>query len=127
MSYLTDPLATVTRLPGQVIPFLKPGKATIASEPWISYINSAGRRLDFAYDRDWTKDQRGCWWIGPRLRVDGQRIPADPNNWPVTDSPVVTLQNQILHVRHGHDCFRVNWQSRLPTITAHRAPGDRNR
>ncbi|MDT8300562.1 MAG: hypothetical protein RQ760_03695 [Sedimentisphaerales bacterium] len=84
----------------------------------VNYTNTRDDDLRFKYATNMSEveemwDQTAIWFR-PKLWINGQLRRYD--NWPVADSPVVSLQNSVLRISQGGDSFTVEWSGQLPKI-----------
>lgn len=82
----------------------------------VSYTSTRGDELRFRYDTDYTEDADGFIKIVPDLWINSEQRVVDFNDWPLAESPVVSLRNSVLRVEQGGDSFRVDWSGELPRI-----------
>ena len=83
----------------------------------VLYHNSGGEEIRFRYDTDMSEDKNGFILFDPDMWINGEK--RDIANWPVADSPVVSLRNGVLRADQGGDSFLVDWSGELPRIARH--------
>ena len=76
-----------------------------------------GDQLRFRYDTDYSEDAEGFIKIVPDLCVNGELREVDFDNWPLAESPVMTLKDGILRIEQGGDRVEVDWSGELPRIS----------
>ena len=81
----------------------------------VRYRNSDGDQLQFRYDAKMSENKDGFIWFAPDLWINGKK--RDISNWPIADSPVVSLRDGVLKVAQGGASFMVDWSGELPRIT----------
>jgi hypothetical protein len=72
--------------------------------------------LRFRYDTDYSEDADGFIKIAPELWINGRQREVDFQNWPLAESPVMTLKDSILRIDQGGDHVEVDWSGELPRI-----------
>ncbi len=80
----------------------------------VRYRNCDGDQLQFRYDAKMSEDKDGFIWFAPDLWINGKK--RDISNWPITDSPLVSLQGGLLKVAQGGDSLTVDWSGEHPRI-----------
>jgi hypothetical protein len=78
------------------------------------YRSTEGNLLEMRYDRTPYTKTEGNFWIRPEIRVNGEIL--DTGDWPVFDSPVVTLKDRVLTVSAEGQELVVDWSGELPVI-----------
>jgi hypothetical protein len=81
------------------------------------YTSTHGDQLRFRYDTDYSEDADGFIKIVPDLWINGKQREVDFNNWPIAESPVMTLKDSILRIDQGGDRVEVDWSGELPRIS----------
>jgi hypothetical protein len=79
------------------------------------YRNSHGQTFRMAMSHQNYSPNDEFYMFVPRAEVGG--TPVDTRNWPVFDSPVVSLIDRILTIEEGGDRIIVDWQSEIPRIS----------
>ena len=101
--------------------FQEKAKANPLSVDWnqleVQYTNSKGDRLRFRFDTDMSEDKEGYIWFAPDFWINNEK--RETANWPLADSPVMSLRDGVLKVSQGGDGFSVNWSGELPVIKKH--------
>ena len=95
-------------------------QATVRSNPltvdWsaleVRYQNSNGDQLQFRYETKISEDKDGYIWFAPDFWINGKK--RDLSNWPITDSPLVSLCDGVLKVAQGGASFNVDWRGDYP-------------
>ena len=80
----------------------------------VQYTNCKGDELRFRYDTNMSEDKDGYIRFAPEFWINNEK--RDTANWPVADSPVISLKNGVLKVSQGGDKFSVDWSGELPVI-----------
>lgn len=83
----------------------------------VSYRNSGGDEMRFCYDTDMSEDKDGYIRLAPVLWINNEK--RDIANWPVAESPVLSLRDGVLRADQGGDSFKVDWSGELPQIELH--------
>ncbi len=82
----------------------------------VQYTNSQGDQLRFKYDNDFRENKNGFILISPDLWVNNKLRKDKITVWPITESPLVSLNNGILNVEKNGDGFTVDWSGKYPRI-----------
>ncbi|TVS20415.1 MAG: hypothetical protein EA424_04110, partial [Planctomycetaceae bacterium] len=82
----------------------------------VRYATTHGDELRFRYDTDYSEDAEGFIKIVPDLWVNGELREVDFDNWPLAESPVMTLKDRILRIEQGGERVEVDWSGELPRI-----------
>ena len=83
----------------------------------VNYTSTRGDELRFRYDKDYSEDADGYIKIVPDLWINDELREVDFDDWPVADSPVMTLKEGILRIDQGGDRVEVDWSGELPRIS----------
>ncbi|TVS09430.1 MAG: hypothetical protein EA424_27160, partial [Planctomycetaceae bacterium] len=75
-----------------------------------------GDELRFRYDTDYSEDAEGHIKIVPDLWINGRRREVDFDNWPLAESPVMTLKDGILRIDQGGERVVADWSGELPRV-----------
>jgi hypothetical protein len=79
------------------------------------YRNSHGQTFRMAMSHQSYSPNDEFYMFVPRAEVGG--TPVDTRNWPVFESPVVSLIDRILTIEEGGDRIIVDWQGEIPRIS----------
>lgn len=97
-------------------------KANLLRVDWdtmeVRYTTTHGDELRFRYDTDYSEDNQGGYIkIVPDLWINGRQREVDFDNWPLAESPVMTLKDSILRITQGGEQVQVDWSGELPRIS----------
>jgi len=94
-------------------------KANPLSIDWnklqVSYRNTDGDQLWMRYNPDLTEDKDHIITLAPEAKIN--EVPLNLADWPITESPEVTLKDCILKIGNNSDRILVDWQKELPVIS----------
>ncbi len=82
----------------------------------VRYTTTRSDELRFHYDTDYREDADGFIKIVPDLWINGRQREVDFEDWPLAESPVMTLKDSILRIEQGGDRVVVDWSGELPRI-----------
>jgi len=115
--FLFEVGTTATR--GSFDNFRRSLKANPLSIDWnklqVSYRNTDGDQLWMRYNPDLTEDKDHIITLAPEAKIN--EVPLNLADWPITESPEVTLKDCILKIGNNSDRILVDWQKELPVIS----------
>ncbi len=82
----------------------------------VRYTSTRGNELRFRYDTNYSEDADDFIKIVPDLWINGQLREVNFNDWPLAESPVMTLKDRILRIEQGGERVEVDWSGELPRI-----------
>ncbi len=82
----------------------------------VRYTSTHGDQLRFRYDTDYSEGADGFIKIVPDLWINGRQREVDFDDWPLAESPVMTLKDGILRIDQGGERVEVDWSGELPRI-----------